>query len=447
MINRSRFITLVAIASLSACGGTPQVPNRPIAQLTHTPDAAVTGRLDSDPDLNPKPPQKLLSIDWPRVTLSSEVEALTLWRQIAPSGDDFQDKLAEIPDTHARPLAIALLHGGNFKCTPPPPPDCAAPQFDVPTPAPTAGLDDPCLRRNVALWALDQLEPEDIPKVLDVLRAVAALPPPESELIVAALDALPETNFDGRLELLAIASKNGQRELADTHLGDLDEAHLKLAVQKHHIGGALEVLAAEAHRAVYLTAINDEALAGGPRAKAILELAATADPKLPRDLTTALGKAAGSADCAVAGAAIRALELHGDRSRIPKRPRTQSPATMMRALCVLASYEQLQRADEPSLLATYVPPKGLERVEVTYVSHADGDPDGDGDPHTEHQADLIDKRELVVPEIEELSRAMRRCKGTTCTTNDREFHFSFKSGGDGLLLARIELVERPPCTP
>ena len=57
---------------------------------------------------------------------------------------------------------------------------------------------------------------------------------------------------------------------------------------------------------------------------------------------------------------------------------------MMRAMCVLASYEQLQRADEPSYLLGYVPAAGLELVRVTYDPYSDTDADGDGDPHTVH---------------------------------------------------------------
>jgi hypothetical protein len=117
---------------------------------------------------------------------------------------------------------------------------------------------------------------------------------------------------------------------------------------------------------------------------------------------------------------------------------------MMRALCVLASYEPL-RPDEPSLLVSYVPPKGLERVLVEYDALSDTDTDGDGDPHTRRSIDLIPRAELALPEAEDLSRAMQRCTGTVCKSADREFRFSFKSTNAELLLSRLEIVERPPC--
>jgi hypothetical protein len=373
------------------------------------------------------------------VKLATEADALALWPKILPTAEDWEDRLGEVPDAPARPLAIAFLRAGNLACTVPAPADCRPPLFDLPAPKPTATLAEPCLRRLVALWALDQLETQDFPQVTATLRAIAALPPPESELIVAMLDALPEAEQDLRVELLGIANRAGQRELVDTHLGTLDVAHLETAVRKHHIGGALEVLSAEAHRATYLAAIVDEAMPGPARAKAILELASTLDQKLPQDLRSALVKAGASKDCAVAAAAARALEQRGDKRLIPRRPRTRSPLTMMRALCVLASYEQLQGNDEPSLLPTFVPTKGLERIDITYDPY--------DDPHTAQTANLVARGELVMPEIEDVVRAMRRCKGTTCSTSERDFRFSFKPGADGLQLFRLEIIERPPCVP
>ena len=433
MINRSGFTAAVWIACLSACGQTPQVPDRPIATPAHTPDAPRA----PDPDLNRPPEPRLLAIDWATVALASDADAQALWGQIAPTGDDWEDKLGEIPDAPARPLAVSFLLAGNLACASPPALPCGPPAFDLPTPRQTATLADPCLRRLVALWALDQLEPPDIAIVKPTLRAIAALPPPESELIVAMLDALPEGDQDLRLELLGIAKRAGQDELVDTHLGTLDVPHLEAAVRKHHIGGALEVLDAEAHRATYLAAIVDEELPAKARARAILELATTPEPKLTPALRTAIGKAGKARDCAVAAAAARALAQRGDLRLVPRRPRTRSTEVLMRALCVLASYEQLQGTDEVSLLVSYVPPRGLERIEITYGP----------DQAATTTANLIERDELVMPEVEEVARAMRRCKGTTCSTRDRDFRFSFKPGSDGLQLFRLEIIERPPCSP
>lgn len=435
----------VALLVLAACGCGPAprgVTPTPVAHPNPPPDA---GARPPDPDLNRTPPKPLLSIAWDTIPLGTDAEANAVWASIAPTGDDWEAKLDEIPVAKATPLAIALLHGGNFTCVPPSPPkDCAPLVLDVDGPAPTATMKDPCLRRLLALWSIGALEDTDIPTVLDALRGIAAIPPPESQLVAAAIQAVPEADPVHRLEMLAIAFKAGQRDLANGHVGSLDEASLILAVTKHHIDGALDVLAAESHKAVFLAAITDEALAPKARADALSELVAT-DDKLPADVRSTLVAAAKSKDCFVAAAAARALEVRGDKRFVPRRPRTSSPDAMMRALCVLASYERLQGNDESSLLPGFVPAKGLEHVQIAFDALSEVDTDGDGDPRTERTVNLIPKPDVVVPEIDDLVRAFRHCKGTTCTSDDRDFRFGLKLVGGELLLASIEIAERPPC--
>jgi hypothetical protein len=280
--------------------------------------------------------------------------------------------------------------------------------------------------------------------VIDALRAIVAIPPPESQLVAAAIQAVPESDHARRLELLSIAFKAGQRDLANGHVGMLDEAHLIAAVQKHHIDGALDALSAESHRKVFLAAITDEALAPKARAEAISELVAP-DDKLGPDAKAALVAAAKSKDCFVAAQAARSLEVRGDKRFVPRRPRTTKPDVMLRAICVLASYERLQPNDESSLLPSFVPPKGLEHVKILFDPLSETDTDGDGDPRTERSVNLIPKADVIVPEIDDMIRAFRRCKGTTCSSDDRDFRFGFKLVSGELWLASIELVDRPPC--
>jgi hypothetical protein len=435
--------TLLVIAGLASCGGArPQQPT-----MTSDPPPAVAAApapAPPDPDLHRPPPRRLLDLDWAKVTLTNDAEATALWQRIAPTGADWEDKLGEIPAALARPLAIAILHGGNVTCMKPPTGACAKPAYDVAPPADAAGLDDPCLRRLLALWSIAQLEDDDLPAVKDALRGIAAIPPPESQLVAAAIHAVPEADQDTRLELLSIAWRAGQGDLVDTAVGSLDEAHLITAARAHHLTGALEVLSAEGHRAVYLAAVNDEALAARARTSAIGDLVAL-DDKLPPDLSAALVSAVRSKDCVVAAAAARALDQHGDHRFVPRRPRTANTGALMRAMCVLASYEALQQSDEPSLLATYLPARGLERVTITYDPLSDVDSDGDGDPHTSHTADLVPRGDAVLPELEDLVRAMAHCTGTICVSDDHEFRFVWKPVGGEHLLSRIELADRPPC--
>ena len=86
-------------------------------------------------------------------------------------------------------------------------------------------------------------------------------------------------------------------------------------------------------------------------------------------------------------------------------------------------------SDEPSLLATYLPARGLERITITYDPLSDVDSDGDGDPHTSHTAELVARGDAVLPELEDLVRAMPHCTGTICVSEDHEFRFVLKSIG------------------
>jgi hypothetical protein len=400
-------------------------------------------------DVESPAPKKLLAIDWANIRITNDAEALALWREIGPTGADWNAKLDEVPSNQpiARQLAVAMLHDGNFACRPRPltTHNCMHPPIEVEEPEPTAGLGDPCLRRLLALWSMDQLEEDDIPNVRDALFAIAALPPPESQLVATAIHAVPEADHDARLKVLVDAWAAGQHELVNANLGGLDEPHLITALTKHHIDGALEVLSAEADRAAYLAAILDEALAAKARIAAITELVAVTDV-LRADTRAALVGATKSADCEVAAMAARKLVQFGDAKLAPRRPHTRSADAMLRGLCVLASYEQLQPAGEASLLETYLPPRGLERIEISYDPFGVVDTDGDGDPRTERKTDLVPRAEASLPDLDEMIRAMPHCKGTTCTSNDREFRFTFKPGAGGeLFLARIESAERPPC--
>jgi hypothetical protein len=75
------------------------------------------------------------------------------------------------------------------------------------------------------------------------------------------------------------------------------------------------------------------------------------------------------------------------------------------------------------------------------------DSDGDGDPHTQRTVDLVPRDQVVLPELDELAAAMHHCAKTTCRapSSRLEFRFTFKPGGGGLRLSRLELIEHPPC--
>jgi hypothetical protein len=446
VLKRSRFNCALAILVANACGGTPREATRP--EPSRTPTAATPPSTGKLAELETPPRKKLLEIDWNATSVASEAEALALWQRIAPTADDWEAKLEEIPSDSpiAGQLALALLRGGNFTCIKPPPPrDCPMrTPVDIDPPAPAADLDDPCLRRMLALWAIEELDDAQTLAAYDALKAIAAIPPPESQLIAAALDALPESEQDKRLELRAIAMRAGHRELVNGRLSGLDDAHMVEAV-KLQIDGALEALTATTHRALFLAAVADERMHPSARTSAITELVAEIDGPLPRDLNATLVKATKSSSCSVAAAASRVLVQRGQRKLAPARPRARTIAPMMRALCVLASYEAMQQADEPSYLLGYIPAKGLEQLTITYDPYGEHDTDGDGDPHTERSLVIVPRNEVVIPQVEDMIKAFARCDGPVCKSDDYEYRFGFKPGAGGLMLARLEIIERPPC--
>lgn len=419
------------IAAAAACGS-PQIAPAPPAPPIAAGSAERPHR--PDPELDPVPPPKLLSIDWATVAIGSDADALALWQRIAPTGADWQSKLFEVPGGPiAKALAIALLRAGNVACVRNVPTTTCGPIHDVAQPDDAATLADPCLRRQLALWSLDQLDDADLWALPDVARALATLPPPESELVERVMQkAEDDPDQDGHLALIAYATRAGQGEIAGAHLGSLDEAHLITAVERDRIASALDVLSADAHRDVYVKAIADEELADGARIRAIGELGEANAGPLPKDLREALVALTYAKRCAVAAAAIRVLAAHGDKRAF------FAPPVTMHELCVVASYERLQAANESSPLARLVPRRGLELATTAYDPDAVVGSDG-VDPR--HTSDLAPPEIAVLPEIEDLNRAFAHCKGTICTSVDREYRFTLRGG----LLVRIDVEERPPC--
>jgi len=429
-------VRALLLVGLIACGAAPRSPaiaaSGSAAPVT-PPNRSVAPHAP-DPDLDRVPPPKLLSIDWDKVQLGSDADALALWAQIAPRGLDWEEKLYEVPSGPiSKALAVALLRQGNFVCIQHVPVTCGKTMPMQGTAAPSSTLADPCLRRELAMWSLDQIEPADLPNLRDVLPALVTIPPPESELVQHVLELdVDNPDQSARLDLIVRAWNAGQRDIAGAMLGAFDENHLIEAVQKDHIDPALEVLSATGNRGVYLAAIADAHLAPETRAQAISELVEARPDVLELDFRNALVAATRASDCTLAATAALALVRY--HALAPPKP----PATM-RTLCVVASYERLQRENETSPLADLIPRRGLELVKVDY------DPDAvvtDGvDPR--RTTDLIPIYAAVFPDGEDLVRAFRHCKGSVCSSEEHDFKLTLSQG----LLTRLEIDERPQCAP
>ncbi len=429
----------VLILCFVACGAAPHEPVVATAAgsaVPPVPRVPIDAPHKIDPDLERVPMPPLLAIDWDAVRLGSDKDALALWAQIAPTGSDYEGKLYEVPvGPISKALAFALLRQGNFTCVHRVAgASCGASYPELDQPTATATFTDPCLRRELALWSLDQIEPADLASLRDVLPALVTIPPPESDLVEGVLSKdVDNPDQNARLDLLARAWKAGQRDLAGARLGSLDEAHLTEALQKDHMDPALDVLSATAHRSVYLAAVNDAHLEPATRTEAITELVETNSSVLETDLRTALLAATKTPDCGVAAAAALALVRYHALGA-PKPPAT------MRTLCVVASYERLLRENETSPLADLIRKPGVELARVAYDADAVVGSDG-VDPR--RTTDLIPIYAATFPEGEDVVRAFAHCKGTTCSSEEHDFRFTIRGG----LLTRLEIDERPPCSP
>jgi len=88
-----------------------------------------------------------------------------------------------------------------------------------------------------------------------------------------------------------------------------------------------------------------------------------------------------------------------------------------------------------------VPARGLELVTVTYDPYSDVDTDGDGDPHTNRTTELVERARVELPDLPDFLGALRHCAKGTCSSDDHDFKLVWKNGE----LARLEVIEKPPC--
>jgi hypothetical protein len=112
---------------------------------------------------------------------------------------------------------------------------------------------------------IEQLEPDDVASVMDSLRDRRAAAT-GGRARHGRTPGGPESDHAKRLELDRDRLARRRRAMPRTDRRALDEAHLIEAATRHYIDGALEVLSAEGHRAVYLTAVTDEECPQGSRA-------------------------------------------------------------------------------------------------------------------------------------------------------------------------------------
>jgi hypothetical protein len=288
--------------------------------------------LNSEPgwDRAPAPDIADLALKPPK----TEAEALALWQQLAPNGENYEDRLAAIPEDEAvrRPLAVALLRQGNFECEAVVHYEgCGQESVELAPIEPTAGLDEPCLRRRLALWALDEITEDDARTLTEALVGLVELPEPEDELREQAFAVAVDD--EQRLALLAAAKRKDLDELAESEAAKLTTIPASItALRDLHIDAAAQGLDPVAHRDVLLAALVDAELASETRSTIMSQLAGDEAPAV----TQALVAVVDDEDCGLAMEAAELLASRGNASYLPTRPISTDAGEHLSALCMLA---------------------------------------------------------------------------------------------------------------
>jgi hypothetical protein len=177
-------------------------------------------------------------IPWPTITIKNDADAMKVWGYLDPRGRDYHDKVASIPVEFRAAMALGLLDDGKLACEPEDVVDaCGHHELRIPEPAPDSGLDDGCLRRKLAVWALGVVGLERAGVALD---GFARLPLPERDLHRALLQ---RAGYGGVGWALAVED-TGDEETADAYAATQRPEDLAVLAQ-HGVDGAIEALIAE----------------------------------------------------------------------------------------------------------------------------------------------------------------------------------------------------------
>lgn len=416
---RVRTLVASSLVATAACGGSARTP-------TASPTAAVA--LDNSTDDSEDVP-----ID--------NAEALTQWRNTGVTGASFQQQLDAIPDDLElrRAMALALLRGGSLVCE-----DvveqymCGDSYFEFAPLAPTATFDDPCLRRQLALWSLQQLDGADAAELTDVLVELVSLRAPETELQPAAFALLASDDDVMRLALI----RHAEEPLAESEAALLESSQARVfAARDLHLDSAFALLEPDRHHATMVAGLNDEALSSDTRSALITQLAA--DGKA--DTEAALIDLTSDTDCALAMLAAETLVAR-DRAHarhLPSRPTSADAADHMQALCMLQHDSNDTRRE--ARLHTWFGADGLSVISESYDDyHDDSDPDADeeGDADEEEgEADpwattverdgshtttteRIRPGEIITETVTTAISSGYSCTGLTCSIGDTTITFT-----------------------
>ena len=334
---------------------------------------------------------------------ASSAAALALWKKLAPTGADYHQKLASIPADPAvrRPMALALLSGGDFACTRTVQySECGEDRLEWADLDPAATFEDPCLRRRLALWALPELDAAEVATLADTILGFLEMEEPEAELQPAALAALARGPEALRLRAYSVAMARGMEEKID--VTGLSEEGLVLAARHLGIDAAALALDRGRHLEHLAALLNDDAAMREETRGEILERLSEVQGVIA---TEAIRKRAATGPCGLAMDAALALERRGDGSFLPRRWPHEDEDAARFALCL--SMHDTDEGRARALLESFVGPEGVRvtRTERSEWAHMDRDPDAgpleeEPDAGAEVVTSLDEIAELVAQTIE-----------------------------------------------
>lgn len=408
-------------------------------------------------------------VDAPLSDVERAAQLAAKWQALGINGGNWKQRVATIPADDQRAMAIRLLHQGNFAC-----PSLPVGRDQCPGEAlqrlPTDGstISDPCVRRLLALWAIDQLgdDPQVLADMYPTLVALVKLPPPEHELGEAALTKMPSPfHLAGALwEAKAV----GNLGLVATHpLEGFEVEDLRIAALDFHLDAAVLALAPADHADIYRWAINDEYLLPATRLRAIevsTELAhGYADEIDVDNVKYALGTAAREGDCAIAAAASAALASLGEGAApVPQGP-FRSVDEVIHAACTVLGQDARGSVWKPlvgkrvTIVDHREDPFRIDalwtKYPFAYDNDMDGvpdvpeaDPDGDGDVATTRKSRVVGiGKRFTLPHSDELKLALPHCIDADCYVPGTSVWFHLDIGavsGGGLRLHGVERHER-----
>ncbi len=362
--------------------------------------------------------------DWREARIDSDTDAITVWRAIDPTPATWEQKREAIPDRMRARLAVALLRGGNFACKRRrfAPHTCARPPA-IAEPAPNATFDDPCFRRRLAMWALDEVGYDELAMLDKPLRAIAMLPRPEDELITKLVTRLSELQNAQFVDLMLAGVDAGWRPSAD--LRNLIPPARDAEARRHHIFRPADQYEVETDRPILMSIARDKTLDAGDRELALEQLhSAIADGQpLPDDLRKLLYKITREPDCAIAQVAVRMLADAGEQPFGVQRPITADVRANMRALCIAIG----DTVDGPNVIGAYQAP-GFTVVTITHTVDT---------PTPTVESQLFTPSDPWAPD-DAITALLHACTGTHCTNGEQALDLTFAGAPDGgLLLSRV----------